>query len=68
MNSARHVEAGERLRAAELPSCPYRCPAKMPGHGWYWRFLARGKEIQFGVHRFLCPQCGHTVSVCLWLG
>jgi hypothetical protein len=36
----------------------------MHGHGWYWRFLTRGKEtIEFAVHRFLCPQCGHTVSV-----
>jgi hypothetical protein len=36
----------------------------MHGHGWYWRFLTRGREaIKFAVHRFLCPQCGHTVSV-----
>ena len=36
----------------------------MHGHGWYWRFLAHGKgDIKFRVHRFLCPQCGHTVSV-----
>ena len=36
----------------------------MHGHGWYWRFLTRGKEvIEYAVHRFLCPQCGHTVSV-----
>jgi len=36
----------------------------MHGHGWYWRYLARGKkDIRFKVHRFLCPECGHTVSV-----
>ena len=36
----------------------------MHGHGWYWRYLVRGKEdIRFEVHRFLCPECGHTVSV-----
>lgn len=36
----------------------------MHGHGWYWRYLARGKkDIRFQVHRFLCPECGHTVSV-----
>jgi len=36
----------------------------MHGHGWYWRFLARGNgHATFRVHRYLCPQCGHTVSV-----
>jgi hypothetical protein len=36
----------------------------MHGHGWYWRYLVRHKEdIRFEVHRFLCPECGHTVSV-----
>ena len=36
----------------------------MHGHGWYWRYLVRGKEdMRFAVHRFLCPECGHTVSV-----
>jgi hypothetical protein len=36
----------------------------MHGHGWYWRYLVGGKEeTRFAVHRFLCPECGHTVSV-----
>lgn len=36
----------------------------MHGHGWYWRFLARGKgHATFRVHRYLCPRCGHTVSI-----
>lgn len=48
----------------DRPACQSGCKVKLHGHGWYWRFLARGKSIlQFQVHRFLCPQCGHTVSV-----
>jgi hypothetical protein len=34
------------------------------GHGWYYRYLVCGKEgTRFEVHRFLCPKCGHTISV-----
>ena len=48
----------------DRPSCAHGCSEKMHGHGWYWRFLARDKgHATFRVHRFLCPRCGHTVSV-----
>jgi hypothetical protein len=48
----------------DRPDCQYGCSVKVHGHGWYWRFLARGKgDVKFQVHRFLCPKCGHTVSV-----
>jgi hypothetical protein len=61
-------QKGIQVRADSVkedrPSCRYGCSAKMHGHGWYWRFLARGKgHATFRVHRYLCPQCGHTISV-----
>jgi hypothetical protein len=32
-------------------------------HGFYWRFCKPvGREL-FKIFRFLCPRCGHTVSV-----
>jgi hypothetical protein len=64
MWSGRAIQVRADSFKGDRPRCPYGCSAKLHGHGWYWRYLARGKgDLRFRVHRFLCPQCGHTVSV-----
>lgn len=35
----------------------------MHRHGWYRRYAKPTGEEKFLVQRFLCPQCGRTVSV-----
>ena len=35
----------------------------MHRHGFYWRFCKPSGNERFRVQRFLCPRCGHTVSV-----
>jgi hypothetical protein len=47
----------------DRPDCPRGCSGRLHLHGCYWRFCqATGRE-QFRVQRYLCPGCGHTVSV-----
>jgi hypothetical protein len=32
-------------------------------HGWYWRYAKPTGKVKFCVQRYLCPLCGHTVSI-----
>lgn len=47
----------------DRPDCPRSCPCRMHRHGWYFRYDQPSGRATFPVARFLCPQCGLTVSV-----
>ena len=53
----------QRVRAPErCPNCQFFHQLKALGYYWRWTTDAIGKAIRFPVRRFLCWQCGHTVS------
>lgn len=58
---------GIQIRADSLngdrPHCPQGCAQPLHRHGFYWRFCQPTGRERFRVQRFLCPKCGHTVSV-----
>lgn len=44
--------------------CPLRCKGRLHRHGSYGRYdLGPNRDATFAVQRFVCPSCGHTVSV-----
>ena len=47
----------------DRPACPQACPGRVHRHGSYRRFAQASGAATFGVQRFLCPQCGITLSV-----
>jgi hypothetical protein len=49
----------------DRPDCPRGCQARLHRHGWYYRYKQPTGTDKFAVLRFLCPECGHTVSILL---
>ena len=49
----------------DRPSCPKACPGRVHRHGSYGRFARTSGSERVQVQRFLCPQCGITLSVLL---
>ena len=47
----------------ERPSCLRGCPGRVHRHGCYFRYARPSGEQSFGVQRFLCVECGLTISV-----
>ena len=47
----------------DRPACPKACPGRVHRHGGYRRFANASGAITLRVQRFLCPQCGLTLSV-----
>jgi len=47
----------------DRPACPKACPGRVHRHGSYSRFARASGSATFRVQRFLCPQCGMTLSV-----
>ena len=47
----------------ERPACPRSCPGRVHRHGHYSRYAQPSGSATFPVERFLCPQCGLTISV-----
>ena len=57
------IQIRENSFTGDRPSCPSQCPNRLHKHGHYDRFKhPSGAELR-SVPRFLCPCCGHTVSV-----
>ena len=60
-------EKGIQVRAdsvkGDRPSCPQGCSGRMHRHGSYQRYKKPTGKEQFPMQRYLCPPCGHTVSV-----
>jgi len=47
----------------DRPACPQACPGRVHRHGGYERFAKASGSDTFAVQRFLCPECGLTLSV-----
>jgi hypothetical protein len=47
----------------DRPNCPRGCQARLHRHGWYYRYKQPTGGEKFAVLRFVCPECGHTVSI-----
>ena len=47
----------------ERPSCLRGCPGRVHRHGRYFRYTRPSGEESFAVQRFLCLECGLTISV-----
>ena len=47
----------------ERPSCLRGCRGRVHRHGRYFRYARPSGEQSFGVQRFLCLECGLTISV-----
>lgn len=54
-------------RAASIygdrPACPVNPAHPIHRHGSYDRFANAENEARESIERFLCPPCGHTISV-----
>jgi hypothetical protein len=49
----------------DRPACPKACPGRVHRHGCYRRFARPSGSARVRVQRFLCPECGITLSVLL---
>ena len=47
----------------ERPTCPNQCSGRLHRHGHYQRFRSASGQERRKIQRYLCPLCGHTVSV-----
>ena len=47
----------------DRPSCVRGCRGRMHRHGCYFRYFGPSGADRFGVQRFICRQCGLTISV-----
>jgi hypothetical protein len=47
----------------DRPACPKACPGRVHRHGSYERFARPTGCERVAVQRFLCPECGLTLSV-----
>ena len=57
------IQIRENSFKGDRPPCPNLCAKRLHRHGHYNRFKhPSGAEFR-SVQRFLCPRCGHTVSV-----
>ena len=60
-------EQGIQVRAdsfsGERPACARGCPNRLHRHGWYRRYAQAEGQERLGVQRYLCPDCGLTISV-----
>jgi len=58
------IQIREETFSGDRPSCPLRCKCRLHRHGSYSRYDVTARaQGTFQVQRFLCPHCGHTVSV-----
>ena len=60
-------EQGIQIRAdsfsGERPACARGCPNRLHRHGCYRRYAQAQGQERLGVQRYLCPDCGLTISV-----
>jgi hypothetical protein len=45
------------------PSCPRQCAGRLHRHGSYFRYASASGAERLEVQRYLCAECGLTVSV-----
>lgn len=57
------MQVREGTLKGQRPQCPRRCPGKTHWHAQYERYASPDGTAKEKIQRWLCPQCGVTVSV-----
>jgi hypothetical protein len=67
LRAASGFEQGIQIRAdsfsGERPACARGCPNRLHRHGGYQRYAQAEGQERVAVPRYLCPDCGLTISV-----